>query len=216
MANNFVIGISGKMGCGKNYIGEKVILPLLALYGIRSICVAFADYLKLIGYTRHKLSYEKMYYVKDSATRAKLQEIGDEEREQDINIFINSVILEIRKHQDRGIHVVIVTDVRFINEYEFIESLGICLRIVAPKRTEARLRQEANGDEKEYNRIKNHKSEWLLDETKFKYEIHNDEDDVPSFDMIRDIVLRQFDDVSMLIRNNNIEVEKELNRGFNK
>lgn len=169
-------GFSGKMGTGKNYIAEKVFSPLLPKKN--TIVMAFADHFKVDACAKLRLDYDKVFGEKDDETREKLQKMGTEEGRAKYgkNIWIDVMDTWIRVHQERGIERVIITDVRFLNEVEYVKSKGgKVFRIHAPKRNLERLSREAMGDAERIDALKKHVSETELDSyDDFDYIILND------------------------------------------
>jgi len=73
--------------------------------------------------------------------------------------------------------LVIICDVRFFNEAEYIKSKnGILFRIEAPLRTQSRYWKEAGGSLQIHQMISKHQSEIDLDKYKFDHIINNDEE----------------------------------------
>jgi hypothetical protein len=178
-----VIGFSGKLGSGKNYIAEHI-LPRILDKHIVPIYLAYADQLKVEVYARDKtaeLTYDGLYVNKTPEVRRQLQTYGTEiGRESKKNIWVDALHMWITVFTKRWarkdlIPVFIITDVRFVNEAEYIlKQDGIIFRIDAPGRTEAKLRQEAGNDNEQYQAIKFHRSEISLDDFEFSAKINND------------------------------------------
>jgi len=224
-----VIGISGKMGCGKNYIAEKIIGQLLNDLGYNISFLAFADLLKYeigsrieninnIEEIQNKMdkNYYNLFVEKDSNTRNILQKYGTENGREaknkkieditlyyDENIWIKGLYLMMKniyeKVYNKQKHIFIITDVRFINEADFIKSLnGKIIRVNAINRNINRINQEVqkylithqdNKENIDINNIKNklssHKSETELDNYNFDFILNNDSDYINSdFDLI--------------------------------
>ena len=80
---------------------------------------------------------------------------------------------------ERGIERFIISDVRFINEAEWIKKMnGIIIKINAPKRFKIRLEKETNNNKELIDKIKNHKSEIMIDRYKdYNILIKNDLND---------------------------------------
>lgn len=173
-----LIGICGKMGCGKNYISEKYLLPILKSMGFIPLEMSLADQIKINVMTKDNLQYEELYVEKSDKTRTLLQYEGTECGRQKFgeDIWIRYINNWISIYSKRGITAFIVPDIRFKNEADWIkESGGILIKVVAPDRNEQRLQRESRGDPVVYKRIKLHASET---------EIDNISDDV--FDLIID------------------------------
>lgn len=173
---NIIIGLSGKIGSGKNYIGENILYKELCNKGYNVVVMAFGDYLKMICCVKDGISYEKLFYDKDLETRKVLQTRGMKERETDDLIFIKMLDCHMRIAFDRNINVVIISDLRFGIELDYlIEKKATLFRINAPMRTKDKMMKECNGDEKMVDNISNHTSETNLDNCdKFNFIIDND------------------------------------------
>lgn len=189
----YIIGFSGKIGSGKNYIAEHI-LPTILPQNIIPIYLAFADQLKIEVYARDKtntLNYNNLYIDKTPDIRRKLQIYGTEiGREEKKNMWIDALHMWITVFQNRWnrkdlIPLFIITDVRFVNEAEYIlKQNGVLYRIDAPYRTEEKLLKEllnsvaeSNNDSEyyeKYQEIKFHRSEISLDNFNFNYHINND------------------------------------------
>ena len=176
--NMELYGFSGKIGSGKNYVSEKIFIPLLS--NKQTLVMALADHFKVDACAKDGLDYDRVFVNKDEESRRILQLRGTEEGRNKYgdDVWIRTLETWMRVYFDRGIRRVIVTDVRFENEAEWIKKIGGTLvRIVAPERTHARMAQEATSPDA-YDRIKNHVSETALDMyTKFDHVIQNDPQD---------------------------------------
>lgn len=184
-------GFSGKMGTGKNYIAEKLFKAMLPPKN--TLVVALADHFKIECCVKDNVDYNKVFGLKDDKTRSLLQKRGTEEGRNIYgpNIWINILETWIKRHHETGIERVIVTDLRFPNEVEWLKSLGgYTFRIEAPHRNMNRLKQEAGDNLDWLHKIQNHASETALDNyTNFDYIINNDyqnQREIPN--KIRDIV----------------------------
>jgi hypothetical protein len=171
------VGISGKMGSGKNYIAEKVLPPIIDKYikNAQYYYLAFGDQIKVELGCRHKeLNYDVLFNKKTKEVRQLLQKYGTEEGRckygEDIWIRSMQMWMDIFKGRNIGRNnVFIITDVRFRNEADWIRSQnGVLIRIDAPKRTSDRVLQEGSDG------IQNHSSEVDLDAYEFKYIVNND------------------------------------------
>lgn len=173
-----IIGIHGKLGSGKNWIGSNVIIPVLMKYKQKYLEVSFADQIKINVMTKNNIEYKSVYETKTQETRILLQNEGTDGRKIDQDIWIKYLNNWINVYNKRNIEVFIITDLRYKNEYTFIkENNGIVIKVVAPKRNEKRLLQECKGDVSIYNKIKTHQSEIdmdTFDDFKFDWIIDND------------------------------------------
>jgi len=178
-----IIGLSGKMGSGKNYIAEKIIYPSYKDdYNI--LIIGFGDLMKNELYARDKtLTYDELYDHKTFETRNKLQQYGTEngrdKYHQDIWIRGLDIQVETFRRRSGDNCLVIVCDIRFKNEAEYISMKGgKIIRVISEDRTNERYLKEANGDKKQYENIVNHRSETELDSYKFDYIINNNKDNL--------------------------------------
>lgn len=186
-----LFGFSGKMGSGKNYVAEKLFLAMLPKKN--TLVMALADHFKIDCCVKDNYPYEEIFVNKTEKSRRSLQMRGTEQG-RDIygeDVWIRTIENWIRVYVERGIERIIVTDVRFKNEADWLLKCGgILFRIEAPNRNLARLTAETGGNEEQMNRIKNHPSEVDLDDyNRFNYVINNDYDEqitIPN--QIRDIV----------------------------
>jgi hypothetical protein len=173
-----IIGFSGKMGTGKNFIAENICLKYLPYKP--TLIMAFADQIKLDVIVRDKCNYNAIYGEKDDLTRILLQKRGTEEGRQKYgeNIWIDYVDNWIKVYSERGIKRFMITDVRFPNEVDWIKLKGgKIFRVNAVTRNNNRLNYESKGNKEKYNLIKNHISETALDNYIFDNIINNDYDD---------------------------------------
>jgi dephospho-CoA kinase len=173
-----LIGLSGKLGSGKNYIAEKIISPHFKdKYNI--LIIGFGDQVKNELYARDtSLTYDLLYDHKTFESRKKLQEYATENGREKYNqdMWIRGLDMQINTFKERSPKecLVIICDVRFINEAEYIKNKnGLLFRIDANERTELRYIKESSNNIEKYDSISNHKSETELDNYKFDYTINN-------------------------------------------
>lgn len=183
-----VIGISGKLGSGKDFITTNVIIPVLEKRKQRYLQLAFADQIKINVMTKNGIEYDDVYLRKTESSRQLLQIEGTEVgRTADKDIWVNFLDNWITVHFNRGIDTFVVSDVRFMNEFDYIKnSSSIMIKIVAPKRNHSRLLQESNGSLESYDKISTHRSECDLDsltDDMFQLVIFNDPED--QFDVVQ-------------------------------
>jgi len=177
-----IIGLSGKMGSGKNYIAEKILYPYFKK-SFNILIVGFGDLIKNEIYARDlNISYDELYDHKTFETRQKLQEYGTENGRDKYhqNIWIRGLDIQIETFQRRSGEnsLIIICDVRFKNEYEYIKQKGgKLIRVESPKRTKIRYTKEALFDEIQMKTIMNHRSEIELDTTVFDIYLKNDYND---------------------------------------
>ena len=201
--NYLVVGISGKIGSGKNYIGENVFIPELYRiaksnnFQIIPYYFSFGDHLKVECLSRmpyNDLSKEHGYHgffvEKTQDIRDKLQKYGTENGRnvyhQDVwvravDTWISIQLERLNKlkqniSDEMILPVFIISDIRFINEAEYVKSNnGILLRVNAPSRTLHRVQTEAKGIVEIMDKIMSHASETSLDNYNFEYTISNDD-----------------------------------------
>lgn len=116
-----LIGISGKAKTGKNTLAEYIAEILHEKYNITSCQLSFADALKdevakATGATRASIDLNKEIY------RPLLQGWGTWRRNMYNDYWVQKVLAKLLKIND--IRVAMITDVRFINEANYIKSLG--------------------------------------------------------------------------------------------
>ena len=186
-----LIGLSGKLGCGKNYIAEKVIAPYFKdKYNI--LIIGFGDQVKNELYARDlDLTYDLLYDHKTFVSRKKLQEYATENGRDKYNkdMWIRGLDMQIETFCKRSPKecLIIICDVRFVNEAEYIKNQnGILIRILSPCRTELRYWQEST-NEIEYKKISTHFSEIDLDNYDFNYLIKNDKNEL-NIDFLQNII----------------------------
>lgn len=183
----FIIGVSGKLGSGKDFFTTNVILPVLRKRKQNYLQLSFSDQIKINVMTKNNIDYSDVYETKTKSSRQLLQTEGtDIGRAFDKDIWINYFDNWVRAFNFRGISTFIASDCRFINEFDYIKkSEGIIIKIVAPKRNNLRLLQESNGNQEAYDKISTHSSECdldLLSDNMFDLVIYNDQED--QFDII--------------------------------
>jgi len=189
-----IIGISGKIGSGKNYVAEVLLLPRLPPKP--TLVMALADHFKVDACAKDGLDYDRVFVNKDEESRRILQRRGTEEGRNKYgeDIWIRTLETWIRVYGDRGIKRVIIADIRFQNEAAWIKKAGgTLIRVVAPARTHARMHTEATSDDA-YARIQTHVSETDLDAyTAFDYVVHNDDADNDVLHVLRELFAHDAD-----------------------
>jgi phosphomevalonate kinase len=194
--NKMFIGITGKMGSGKDFVLTNYILPILKSKNLSSLQVSFADQIKVNAMVKGNFSFENVYVNKTEESRKMLQIQGTE---QGRNVFGEDIWIKyfdawVKVHKSRGIQVFLNADTRFKNELYYIkENGGFLIKVVAPKRNEKRLLLESKGDPVVLNSIKDHPSECDLDDLSdslFNLVIYNDpENDINSDEIINKLDL---------------------------
>lgn len=174
---NLIIGFSGKMGTGKNYIAENLLPSILnkMLNNIQYYYLSFGDQIKVeLGSRDSSLTYDKLFNKKTREVRQQLQRYGTEEGRdkygKDIWIRSMGLWMDIFKNRTPNKNnVFIITDVRFKNEADWIkQQKGILIRVNADKRNDRRIQEEGSQDNK------NHSSETDLDDYPFEHVVNND------------------------------------------
>ncbi len=169
-----LIGVSGKMGTGKDYFVENYIKPYIEnTVKEKCLVLSFADMLKINLMVHHNVQLNELYGHKTPKIRELLQQEGTEKGRNihGEDIWIRYVKSWSELYMSRGIKYIIIPDVRFKNEYQFIkDNNGIVFRMHAPNRNNKRLLEENNNN---YD-IKNHQSEIDLDDIEFEIIIEND------------------------------------------
>jgi phosphomevalonate kinase len=165
------------MGCGKDYIASRYIIPYLESKGHKTMVWSFADQIKVNVMVKYNIPYNNVYIKKSDFTRTLLQKEGTEfgRNKSGEDIWIRYLNAWSETLGYKNIDAIIITDVRFKNEIEYIKSKnGIVIRIESDDRNELRLQQESKGNIDIYNRIKTHISECELDNyTGFDYVLNN-------------------------------------------
>lgn len=175
-----LIAVSGKIGVGKDYIIETMLIPMLQKLNLTVTRMAFADHLKVNVASQHGVQIEQcLSGSKPQHIRHLLQSEGTENG-RDIygdDIWVRTLEnwIKLRSIRDENLDVVLITDCRFPNEAAWVERRGgLLVRVHAPVRNQQRLQQESGGNMENYIKISSHRSEIALDNYKFRYTIHND------------------------------------------
>jgi hypothetical protein len=172
-----IYAFSGKLGTGKDYLAtafNNMLPPRPTMF------CALADTLKIMTYAQTAFRYHNIFGDKTEETRKALQIIGNEQGRLKYgdNVWVRALCATMRSQYERsGIRRFIITDVRFQNELDWVQSIGgIVFRVVAPQRNITRVEKEATTTEA-MNAIMSHASEVGLDATpleQFNYVLHND------------------------------------------
>ena len=137
------LALTGKAGSGKSTIAKR-----LESYGFVSL--SFAHKLKQVC----RELYPQLMEGDKSTYRGLMQKFGDATREIDQFVWLKQVANEL-DNEHKGTPRIVVTDVRYANEYLMLQSRGYkMIKIVRPDK----LRAEAG-----YNVNDNHRSENELD-----------------------------------------------------
>jgi len=199
----FVLGISGKLGVGKNYVSENMIIPMILKWYKNKVVVpyffSFGSFIKSELYGRDdRLTYHNLFEEKTSDIRHRLQqygtEIGRDNFRKDIWIRQVKLWMEIQTNQLNVINqhlstpiypMFVIQDIRFPNELEFIQSFenSLVIRIEAPLRHLQKCREEQSTPQ-------SHSSETSLDNILCENIIYNDETDTDIHQQINDILYK--------------------------
>jgi phosphomevalonate kinase len=176
-----IFGFSGKLGSGKNYIAENLFFPKLSSQK-PTLCMAIADHVKVDLCVKRNIEYNKLFFSKDAITRRLLQLEATENGRMVYgeDVWVKTLDTWIKIYASRGIKRFIVTDVRFVNEFEYIKNnSGVNILVIATDRVTNELIRETNGDILKMTEIKTHSSENGLEHMidKFDYVIYNDIND---------------------------------------
>lgn len=180
-----IIGLCGKMGSGKDYIGQEIIIKYIE-EKLKKKCLqlSFADQLKANVIVKSNIKYEDVYINKTMESRKLLQQEGTENgrRIHGENVWIKYIENWIKVFSKRGVDVFVITDVRFKNEIEWVKSQeGYLIKLESPNRTNHKLQQESGGNEEIYKELANHYSETDIDNIPnkdFHLLLNNDNDNV--------------------------------------
>ena len=66
-----IFGFSGLLGSGKNYVAESLFIPNLPQKP--TLCMGFADHIKIDICTKRNVDYDLLFHSKDCNTRRLLQ-----------------------------------------------------------------------------------------------------------------------------------------------
>ena len=187
-----LIGLCGKMGSGKDYIASNYIIPYLKDKLKRTpLKMAFADQIKVNAITRNNISFNDVYVEKTDFTRILLQKEGTENGREKYgqDVWIKYFDAWANVYKTRGIDAIILSDVRFQNEVEYIKSKGgLLIKVHAPIRNEKRLQDDSKGNNEIYKQIKSHPSECDLDnlsDQEFTFVVDNDNNNKTPLDINR-------------------------------
>lgn len=190
-----VIVLSGKLGTGKDFIGDQI-FQALRNSGHNPLKIGAADLLKIFCIAQNsECNYHNMYEEKTAATR---QILRDESLKHKVqygdDIWVNYVKIFIEIFSKRGVSHFIIQDCRYKNEMRVYRELNsYIIRIEAPLRNRKRLEQEARGFA--------NPEEWILKASQDPSECDLDDVPVSEFDyyLLNDI--GQEDNYTYLLTN---------------
>jgi hypothetical protein len=168
MSNGIYIGISGKLGTGKNYISEHHIVPMLLQslsqqYPYNTFIPYFVNFgtpVKIELYARdisNEMTFQNLFVEKNQSIRERLQQYATEHgrnvHRDDMWIRHVDMFTQVQKESlcilnrhyslKPFVPIFFFADVRFVNEVEYIQNKGgIVIRIEAPDRNREKLNQE--------------------------------------------------------------------------
>ena len=162
------IALVAEAGGGKDFLAEH----LISCYGFTRY--AFADEVRKIA----ALYFQKQFGDTQNKNRSLLQAIGTKFREIDEDVWVNALMLKIRKeielrrHNNYSMGLFVVTDCRMPNEYQALADEGfIFIRIRTNK--EVRLKRlNDRGDRFTENDLK-HPTESFISQFQCHYELQN-------------------------------------------
>lgn len=159
-----IIGISGKKYAGKDTLCNGI---TATLSDVRITRIGFADALKdevcaACGVTREYMEKNKALF------RPILQWWGTEFRRNvhGENYWIDRLHDRVQEAEKAGCQVVIITDVRFQNEYDYVAQ--------TPRSVLLRVNSNRTAPLTDKPDTLQHTSETALDTAKFEYVLHND------------------------------------------
>lgn len=140
------IGICGKMGTGKDYIASNIIMPYIDTILLKKCIIwSLADQLKVNVMVENNVKYDELYIAKTRESRKLLQEKGTEMGRNIYgkDIWVRYLDAWSKVLQHKGYEFVIIPDVRFIEEIEYIKQKhGLIFKIDAPNRNKQRIEKE--------------------------------------------------------------------------
>ena len=158
-----LFALSGKCSSGKTYIARNQLYSLLECHNIKNIFILnFADHLKAELYTKFNIDFDELETKSKTETRELLQSYAIEQKQlygEDVFIrYTDYKIKSLIKNYGDNI-CIIIADLRFKNEYEYIKNNGGYIIRVETK-----------------NKIQNqHFSETELDDSKFDIIVMNEQ-----------------------------------------
>lgn len=129
-----IVGLSGKMGAGKDYIANTYFIP----WGYKKFSFAWPLKTQLISDGIG--TYEELFKTKPQHIRNDMQEIAERrkvERRQNNNVWIDHAFAWMTVlHEEWRIDKFVIADVRFTYEADYIKSVGgKVIRVISPHRT---------------------------------------------------------------------------------
>lgn len=162
--NMILIGLCGKIGVGKDFIAKKLSNYLIK-HRTSNVILSFADQLKINSMIGFEKTFEECFVSKTQSSRKFLQTYGTSCREEwGENIWIEYLEAWIKVLSMRNVKIVIISDVRYKNEFDFIKSQnGMLIKINSDLRNFSKIFEETNGDSVKIKEIQQHVSETNMD-----------------------------------------------------
>lgn len=138
-----LIGLVGKLGTGKDYITENILLPYFGKD--KTHIISMADALKVELIVQMNIDFDRLYIKKDKDSRKLLQVYGTDimRRKYGNDIWIKYLDAWVKVYKNRGKKIIIIPDIRFKDEAEYVKSNnGILLKIEAEDRSNDKINQE--------------------------------------------------------------------------
>lgn len=171
------IALCGKLGSGKDYLADNYITPKLSN---KSLKLAFADQIKINSIVNMQADPKKIFGKRDKTTRELMQKSGTEfgRNVYGDNIWLKYFLVWIYLHyKQNNILNFIITDCRFMNEYNIVKILnGTIIKVYSPLRTKQKKEQEGLTDE--------HLSEAYVDKIPYDFLINNDPGNIIDFSFL--------------------------------
>lgn len=159
-----LIGLCGKIGVGKDFIAKKLSNYLIK-HRVSNVILSFADQLKINSMIGFEKTFEECFISKTESSRKFLQTYGTGCRDEyGENIWIEYLEAWINVLSMRNVKIVIISDVRYKNEFDFIKSQnGMLIKIDAELRNFSKIFEETNGNSEKLKEIQQHVSETTMD-----------------------------------------------------
>lgn len=161
-----LIGISGKLGTGKSFISNKVIVPLIEsnVLNSRVFVIGLGDQVKAKCVIEGGFDASYVEEDKKSIMRKRFQKEGMDKRAENADYWVNYVRCWMKMFKEKGYTHFVIEGVRFENEIAYIkENGGKVYRIVAQDRNRKKLEQEALSDPDVAKELQDHVSEKSVD-----------------------------------------------------
>jgi hypothetical protein len=161
-----IIGFLGKLGSGKDYLVNNMVIPYLQHHKEHknTVVVSYADALKVELMVHMDMDFEKLYIQKDMRKKH-----GEDVWIRYVDAWIKVHQYHNKKVENNKDTIFIIPDIRFENEAAFIRtSGGKVIKIEANDRVQEKVVQENLGLEQQQ-----HVSETNIDNIKADYVVNN-------------------------------------------